>query len=134
MQWLRGDLFVGQRNEFLSLVPREELWEWVDQNLEKRAWYLASFAPPNLNPNSLARDVLIRYGDRPDVKRNLMGNFSTEGWAGPASGHYAQKKHGLQALLEGETVPRVRAWIEEYIARIDESIRQAQVGEEREEF
>ncbi len=40
--------------------------EWVDEDVENRAWHLASFVPNNLFREEgkvcLAREVLVRYG------------------------------------------------------------------------
>jgi hypothetical protein len=104
----------------------------VDADVEHRAWYLAHLVAPILAPGSLARDVLVRYGNRDDVKRSLMSSFGTEGWIGPASDHLRQKQIGLQSVLEGEHEPKVRAWITAYVALLDKEIEDAKVGEERE--
>ena len=41
--------------------------------------------------DSLARQLLIRYGHREDVRGSLEGSFFTGGWWGPASAHFANK-------------------------------------------
>jgi hypothetical protein len=69
--WLQGELFVGSETKadsILSHIPLEDLWRWVDQDVEKRAWYIAHFAPKDLaaapGKRSLVREILIRFGDR----------------------------------------------------------------------
>ncbi|MCC6263076.1 MAG: hypothetical protein IT169_05820 [Bryobacterales bacterium] len=119
--WQRGDT-----------VPRKDLWEWVDENIEKRSWYLAHLAAPILTPGSLARDILIRYGDREDVQSNLRANFDIEGWTGPESSHNEGKRRAMEHLLEKETEPTVRSWITKYIELLDRRVEQARIEEERE--
>jgi hypothetical protein len=135
--WLQGGAF--DHNEgILPFIPLEELWRWVDADIETRSWYLASFVPKILirEPGKicLAREVLIRYGSRDDVRRNLMSNFSSEGWMGPASNHYRAKKEMLMAFRAEEENENVKRWIDEYIESLDQYINKAQGSEEREEF
>jgi len=136
-QWLRGDLFEDRGGGgALVLVPLEDIWAWVDQDVEERAWYVASFAPKQLFRREgsvcIAREVLVRYGNREDVRRNVMANFSSEGWSGPESAHLEAKKRKLLEFKKDETDPNVRRWIDEYVARIDRRIQQAKIQEERE--
>ena len=122
----------------LPLVPLEQIWKWVDANLEKRAWYLASFVPKQLFRSTerpcLAREVLIRYGADSSVRNNLIANFSTEGWSGPASAHYQEKKQWLLDFKKEETDTNVKLWIDEYVKDLQWQIDHAKVREEREAF
>ena len=119
----------------LPLIPLEELWRWVDDDIEKRAWYLAFMVPKQLFRDEgrvcLAREVLIRYGHRRDVRENLRANFSSEGWWGPESLHYEGKKQQLMAFRKDETAPNVIRWIDEYVALLDRQIEHARIQEER---
>ena len=81
----------------LTFIPREKIWEWIDGDVENRAWYFAyKLVPKTLSaeewPNSLARAFLMRYGDREDVRDNLQANYSTEMWEGLSSLHFEAKK------------------------------------------
>jgi hypothetical protein len=119
----------------LSAMRREDVWHWVDANVENRAWYVASFVPPHLvsatGTSSWAREVLVRYGERKDVRSNLHANFATESWSGPASAHYDAKKRALDALREDETEPNVRRWVDEAIDSLARRIEQERIWEER---
>jgi hypothetical protein len=139
--WLQGGSFSfgGHDNEeaILNWIPQHELWDWVDKDIEKRAWYLASFVPKLTSDGKLpevSRRLLIRYGDRDDVQRNLLASFSSEGWVGPESQHHRSTREVLERLLTVETEPRVREWLNRYIGRLRWSIEQARMEEEREDF
>ncbi len=129
-QWLRD----GAMNE----MPHDDTWRWVEEDVEHRAWLLASFVPPNLSaaqePPSWARELLIRYGDRDDVRTNLFANFSTGVFHGPISAHYRGKKEWLERLRKDETNPRVGKWLDDYIASVSDQIQNALVREERDEW
>lgn len=139
--WLRGDEFSrgkGSKGGILPLVPISKLWVWVDENVKERAWYLTSMVPKTLFRDQdricLAREVLVRYGNRTDVRNELMANFSTEGWRGSESSHLQGKKDDLLEFKAGESNKHVQRWIDEYIALINKEIVGAQIREEREEF
>jgi hypothetical protein len=137
--WLRGDKYSpAGENGVLPLIPLEVVWNWVDANRERRAWYLASFVPKQLFRSSekpcLAREVLIRYGADSSIRNNLIANFSTEGWSGPASLHYRKKKQQLLDFKKEETDANVKLWIDEYADDLQRQIEHAKIHEEREAF
>jgi hypothetical protein len=78
-----------------------------------------------------AREVLVRYGDREDVRRNLVANLSSESWSGPTSVHYQAKRDMLAEFREQERDKNVLRWLDEFIADIDLQIVNARISEER---
>ena len=98
----------------------------------------SSFVPKQLFRSAetpcLAREVLIRYGAEPEVRNNLMANFSTEGWSGPASTHYQQKMQWLLDFKKDESDSNVKLWIDEYVEDLQRQIDHAKLREEREAF
>jgi hypothetical protein len=140
-RWLQGDQLIPdytpeKAESPLTLIPLETIWEWVDEDAEKRARYLARLVPKTLSPEEwrmcLGRKVLVRYGQREDVQNSLMANFSTEVWAGPLSLHEQEKKQKLLDLKKGEDNENIKRWIDEYISALDEQIEHAKINEERE--
>jgi hypothetical protein len=119
-------------------MPRQGIWDWVQEDIEKRASYLAHFVPKIISLNkwqgSLARDVLIHYGHREDVRRELRANFSSEGWSGPASEHYQERKRFLLELKKIETNVKVKRWIDEYVSLVTGEIRLARIEEDKTGF
>ena len=98
-RWLREGSSGGREEAKAALlhVPHELIWDWIDTDVENRAWYVAaSLAPKVLSPkkwgNSLVRQLLVRYGGLDDVRRSLIGNYLTETFAGPTSLYYEGKK------------------------------------------
>ncbi len=135
-QWLRGGEFAQAGEEgILPLIPSEKIWEWVDEDIENRAWYIASFVPNRLFRGEgkicLARETLAMYGERKDVRDNLFANFSTEGWSGPASIHYQNKRDELLEFKMDEDNEKVKNWIDEYVSKLEKRIENAKIEEER---
>ena len=135
-RWLRGDEELGAGGSALSTLSPENLWQWVENDIETRAWYLATFVPKILFRGEehicLAREVLIRYGLQKEVRNSLMANSSTGIWWGPESLHLQRKKQDLLDFREDETVEIVKEWIDEYVDNLDKKISQAKILEERE--
>ncbi len=137
--WLRGSKHSPAGvSGALAFFPLEKIWEWVDANIDKRAWYIASFVPKRLfkqkGETCWAREVLARYGDREDVRKEMGANFYTEGWSGPASLHYQQKKEQLLAFKKGEDNENVKRWLDEMIESLDKQIEHEKIQEERRGF
>jgi hypothetical protein len=127
--WLRGGAMLA--------IPADLVWKWIEQNVELRAWYTANLIPASFpgDPSSCsARELLVRYGDREDVRRNLQANFSSEIWWGPESQHLQGKLDWLRGLLKTETHPNVRLWLSEYESTIQARLERARIEEERERY
>lgn len=132
--WLRGNrgAFTGSAPA-LRFFPPSLLWSWVEENSEQRAPYAASIIPYDLSEESysFARELLVRYGNRKDVRRALEANAGTESWAGNASAHYAAKHESLLDLARNEKNVHVRRWLEEVAEHVAEDRRLAAQQEER---
>jgi hypothetical protein len=137
-RWLRGERAEAvSRPAALQLFEPALVWRWVNGDIEKRARYLAFFVPPQLScPEgqiSFARELLAKYGNRPDVRNAFSANYSSEMWTGPESAHYRQRRDELLQFKQHETNPNVIRWIEEYLHDLDTSIERAKAQEEIEE-
>ncbi len=135
--WLGGKNLGNEKNEgTLSLIPVNVVWRWVDKDIEERAWYLASFVPKQLfretDKTCWAREVLVQYGSREDVRRNLRANFSTESWWGNESTHLENKERELLEFRKDEDNSNVRLWLDEFMTELRHRIEQAKIEEERE--
>lgn len=130
-QWLRGGLSRPTKESVFTKITPEEIFAWVDQDPGKRAPYLASFVPPVFE---IARTIVSRYGEMDSVRRSLEANFNTESWRGSGSTHYQAKKDKFSKLREQENDPKVRAWLDHYIAALEQLRQRSAKSEEREDF
>lgn len=121
----------------LTFIPHEKIWEWIDGDVENRAWYFAyRLVSKTLSVedwrNSLVRAFLIRYSGREDVRSNLHANYATESWTGKRSLHLESKKDKLLRIKADEDNVDVEQWLNEFIDRLEEDIEHARIEEERE--
>lgn len=135
-RWLAG----GESSEegAFTLIPREKIWEWVDEKQEKRSVYLARrivLTPLSVEtwPTSLERGLLVRYGHVvEDLGDTLMSNYAMGGWSGPASLHYEGIQEELLRIETGENDENVKRWIDEYVDSLEQHyIEPARIDEER---
>jgi hypothetical protein len=82
----------------------------------------------------LTRERLVRYGQREDVRRNLLANQQTGGWAGSSVAHYQQKKTALLDRNRVEDNENVRRWLDEYIDELNQLVEHFTIVEERDDF
>ncbi len=136
--WLKGEVFFQESEGSLPLFSPDSVWEWVSVDPDKRAWYLATFVPKQLFRSGVkvcwARELLVKYGDRDDVRRNLTATFSSGGWVGSLSLHFQQQKEWLLKFREEEDNSNVILWIDEFVSRLDRYIEEEKLREEREDF
>ena len=137
--WLKGEgLFEASTPGSSHLIPANLVWDWVDENPDKRAHIAASFIPPVIsnesNVHSLAYELLVRYGDREDVRSELAASYFTHGWMGPMSAHYSQLKEHLESIRRSANNANVRNWLDDQLSHITHSIERALADEEREEY
>ena len=118
----------------LSAVSADAVWKWIDEDVEKRASYAASFVPkvfPGQTGACSAREILVRYGDRKDVRNGLHANFSSEFWSGPASSHYESQAKWACDVAKDEANANVRKWLTEFERTAVNRAGAARVQEER---
>jgi len=137
-KWLKGGTHFDKTQGALELFDPNSIWKWVDENEEKRAYLLTIFVPTRLFRSKekicLARELLVRYGNREDIRSRFTANYFTEGWVGAASEHYMTKKQQLMEFRSGENDPNVIKWIEENIAILEKDIEKAKMEEEKRGF
>lgn len=129
--WLKGSGLFSEEK-----FDPQLMWKWVEHDPDKRAVYLASFAPKALfhsqSKACLAVEILIRYGDREPVRNTLRGNFITELIWGKLSIHDESRKKELLRHLKDEQNENVRIWIKEFVSYLDKRIDEEKEREELE--
>ena len=117
--WLRGTPSSGRPGESgLDAIPASLVFAWIDEDIDNRAWQFAEYCPPVVSrpadPPTFAREMLVRYGRRDDVRNSLHANHFTGSWSGTAREYYSQKLFALKGQLAVETDNNVRVWLAEH--------------------
>ena len=140
LQWLRGDQHIGGKSVDGALlsIPREAIWNWIDEAPDPRAYMIAHYCPKEIERKdggpSFALELLERYGDHEEIRRAMSANFHSEGWMGPASAHYQGKLTHVEEMLRTEKHPNVRIWLVNEADLLRQQIRHEEINEERRGF
>jgi hypothetical protein len=134
--WLSGQHFFEEEDgNLLHLFSPQKILKWIDEDPNVRSPYIARFIPKTLNcvkhEFNWVRELLIRYGDNPAVRSNLLSNFYTEGWTGEASLHYLNRKEKMINFRKNETNKKILDWIDSYLVALDKEIEHSKIEEER---
>ena len=127
---------------FLALFPMGLIWQWVEENIQERAPYLAKVIPSTFcreeNKACWTREFLIRYGDRKDVRERLLTNFFTNflsyGCSGSRTAYLQHRKQEMLDFKQKEENEHVRQWLDEYVSALEHEIERVSSEEERMEF
>ena len=140
-RWLSEGSSVGRKRSKAALtrIPEEKIWEWIDNDMENRVSYFAGrLVPKTLSAEewktSLAREFLVRYGARKDVRSSLITNYLSESWHGPPSLHYQEKQEKLLQIRATENDENVKRWIDDFVEGLGKQIEHEKKREERDAF
>ncbi len=139
--WLLGEseILGGEdKPSPLNIFPLDVIWKWVDEDVNQRAWYLATFVTKALHHETekicWARELLVKYGQLDGVKRNLIANFSSGSWSGSASQYFSKKLEKALDFRKTETNKQVVEWLNSYIEQLERDIQREKIDEERDEY
>ncbi len=121
----------------LLRIPRKLIWEWIDGDMENRAWHFAyRLVPKTHSPEewraSLVRSFLVRYGSHKEVRSGLMSNYLSGVWHGPPSLHYQAIRDKLLRIKDIEDDENAIRWIDEFAGGLETQVEQERMYEERE--
>jgi len=125
-----GDDYPGP----IQFVPADVLFDWVDEDVEERAYWLTSVLPKTLDQSDagrLTRNFVEKYGKDESVQRGLYAHFGSRGWCGNASDHYRKLREQALEWLTDEKNSTVIRWIEDYNDGLNNDIKRAEIEEER---
>ena len=96
--------------KLLDQFDPDQVLDWAEQDLEQRLIRLAHATPVRGQPLAgLARALLVRHGERQDVREALAASFGTGGWTGSESEWIAGKVRQLERWAQ-DSHPNVRRW------------------------
>jgi hypothetical protein len=138
LRWLSGGSAFDSRSPLGPLlhVPEQTLWAWIEEDREDRARLLANALPKVMSRDAsgapLTRGFLSRYGASTHVQGALLDRYSSEGWQGSASEHYAAQARRIETWLALEEDAPVRAWLTRYGESLNAHTEREVLQEERE--
>ena len=119
--------------DLLNHMDPELVVRWVEQDIEARLRLVAYAVPVGGQPLAgLARTLLVRFGDREDVRSALGATFGTGGWVGSEADWIEGKLRQLDKWAQ-DPQPNVRRWAVELRAGYRRRLDRARLLEEEDE-
>jgi hypothetical protein len=126
--WTLDSFFKGHR--LLLDYDPPLLVTWIEKNVTHRLPIILHAVPVGGKPLAdPARALLVRWGDREDVRSYLTAAFFTGAWSGPETAWLSEKLEEAQNWLK-DPDPHVRTWAMELVETIQKRHEQAQIREE----
>lgn len=119
--------------DLLDQFDPETVVEWVKQDVEKRLPLIVHAIPVRGQPlASLARAMLVRYGDRDNVRSALSATFGSGVWVGSEAEWVAGKARQVEEWTKDQD-PNVRRWALELKQAYRKMLDRARLLEEEED-
>lgn len=102
---------VGFPHGVVDLLPREKVWNWVEEDPAERARILAGFVAKDLsNDSTLAALLIGTYGDFENVDNAFFGQYISGGWSGSSSEHWNSLAISLDEVARRTSLPKLKRW------------------------
>jgi len=125
--WSLDDVFNPY---LLSLFDIDTFVGWLEEDIDKRLPAVARSIPVHGQPlGDPARTILVRHGNREEVRQLLGSNYITGGWSGSESVYIERKLHQLRSWTE-DPDPNVRTWAHEQLEYFEGRLQRTRLLEE----
>lgn len=115
----KGSLFsIGLPEGLLDRMPRPELLEWIEGDLDRRIRIVAPLVAKDLSTPSLFAAILERLGSNRVVSDALFARFVSGQWWGSASSHWEELAAELERAGSEAAAQRVRTWAAQSVDRL----------------
>lgn len=135
--WLRGDdNFDHNISGAMSNFDIEDIFAWIDENVENRLKIIAYCTPKDLFKENgyIMRSLLVKYAYNPKLYHYLHINFGNKGWIGKASSHTKAEIEIVKKFQAKEKNSSVLKFINEYLENLENELKRHIIEEERFDF
>lgn len=135
--WLRGDdNFDHNIPGAMSNFAIEDIFAWIDEDVENRLKIIAYCSPKDLFKENgyIMRSLLVKYAYNPKLYHYLHINFGNKGWIGNASSHTKSEIEIVKKFQAKEKNSSVSKFINEYLENLENELKRHIIEEERFDF
>ena len=135
--WLRGDdNFDHNIPGAMSNFDIEDIFAWIDEDVENRLKIIAYCSPKDLFKENghIMRSLLIKYANNKNLYHYLHINFGNKGWVGKASTHTKAEIELVKQFQSKEKNKSVLNFVNEYLESLELELKRHIIEEERLDF
>ena len=134
--WLRGDdNFDHDIDGKMGKFDQNDIYKWIDDDLEERLRLIAYSCPKDLFKNGVVMKSLIKkYGNSPNLYEYFITNFFNKGWTGKESENIKKELNLIGQTKKEENNIYVLEFINKYEQILKNDLNRAILREEREGF
>lgn len=135
--WLRGDdNFDHNVPGAMSNFDIEDIFAWIDEDVENRLKIIAYCSPKDLFKENghIMRSLLIKYANNKNLYHYLHINFGNKGWVGKASTHTKAEIELVKQFQSKEKNKSVLNFVNEYLESLELELKRHIIEEERLDF
>lgn len=130
--WRLDNLTQGRA--LLAQLDPAKLIQWIKQDVAGRVGLIANAAPVHGQPlHELARQLLVHWGERGDVRSGLAATFGSGTWYGEESDWLNSKLKDLNTWSK-DPDSKVRSWASELAASYEKQVHLVALHEQEERF
>lgn len=135
--WLRGDdNFDHNIPGAMSNFDIEDIFTWIDKDVENRLKIIAYCSPKDLFKENghIMRSLLVKYANNKNLYHYLHINFGNKGWIGKASTHTKAEIEIVKQFQSKEKNKSVLNFVNEYLESLELELKRHIIEEERLDF
>lgn len=135
--WLRGDdNFDHNIPGAMSNFDIEDIFAWIDEDVENRLKIIAYCSPKDLFKENghIMRSLLVKYANNKNLYHYLHTNLGDKGWIGKASTHTKAEIEIVKQFQSKEKNKSVLNFVNEYLESLELELKRHIIEEERLDF
>jgi hypothetical protein len=102
---------IGFPAGVIERMPREDVWDWISKDPGLRSALVARILTKDFSSDeSMAAQLLGKYGDRDDVAASFFAAFTSGTWWGPSSDHWNNLAKKLEERAKATKLPGLQTW------------------------
>lgn len=137
---LSGNLYLHENsNELIKVFNKNDIFDWIDGDLEKRAVIIASFIPRDYisydkGEDSFTKEFIQRYGNIKAVRDRVSGTLNTGSFTGSLVAIFDERVNLCKQYLKNESDKNIKKFLEEHLEACMNNLQRHKEHEERDLF
>jgi hypothetical protein len=137
---LGGNLYLHENsNELIKVFNKNDIFDWINEDLEKRAITVSRFVPRDYisydkGEDSFTKEFIQRYGNMKDVREWVSDTLNTGSSTGSLVAIFDERVNLCKQYLKNESDKNIKKFLEEHLEACVNNLQRYKEYEERDLF